>query len=164
MHYWGHTRRRAKLGDLFTYLMPDGKYRFMRYVRNDVPVFSDANLLYFYVQEFNSPNEPPRDTFTPPRLLIPPTMTNNLGWVHGFFKFVAHWPLQPGEVFPRHCFRYWSAKGINYVDEHETPVHEPFEPLGRWALTSYSAIDLRLSDALGLPHAYYEAKARGEIS
>lgn len=154
MHNWGHSRRKAKIGDLFTYLMPDQKYRFARFVRDDIPLFGQANMLYFYSNEFDCGTEPARDLFIPPKLILPPQLTNNLCWVRGYVLFVAHWPLRLDEVFPRHCFTYSRFKGIHFVDEFENPVYEPFEPLGHWALTGYSMIDLELSRALGIPHEY----------
>lgn len=159
MFCWGPSRRRAKIGDLFVYLMPDGKYRFLRFIKNDVPVFNRENLLYFYAQTFDSPDEPPRDSFIPPQLLIPPQISINLGWVRGYFKFVANWPILKGEVFPRHCFRYSTRKGIDYVDEEENQVEVPFEPLGYWQVSNYGAIDLMLSDALGLHHEFHDRQS-----
>src|SRR5688572_2381109 len=136
MHNWGHTRKRRKPGDLFVYLMPDGKYRFMRFVSDSSHsgMGAPANLLYFYDRAQGFQGRPPRDAFTPPRLLIPPQLTNNLGWVRGWFNFVDHWQLQEGEVFPRHCFRS-ELFADRYFDEHGNRVEEPFEPLGSWGFT-----------------------------
>ena len=163
MRNWGHTRKRHKPGDLFTYLMPDGKYRFLRLVsdRSQSGMGVPVNLLYFYDFAVDSRQPPPRDAFAPPHLLIPPQLTNNLGWVRGWFKFVAHWPLQTGEVFPRHCFQS-EVFPDRYFDEHGNRIERPFEPLGSWAVTSYAMIDLHLSRALGIPHAYDLAKQRSE--
>ena len=164
MHNWGHSRKRRKPGDLFTYLMPDGQYRFLRFISDSSHSGMGVlvNLLYFYDLVQDNPHAPPHDAFTPPRLLIPPQLTNNLGWVRGWFKFVDHWPLQPDEVYPRHCFqsRLWPDR---YFDEHGTRVTEPFEPLGSWGVTGYTQIDIDLSRALGIPHTYDLASKCKEV-
>ena len=171
MHNWGRSRHRAQPGDLFRYLMPDGQYRFARLIRKDAywslaeknagnP--GDTNLVYLYDVAMKDADPPPRGVFAPPRLLLPPQLTNDLAWIRGYFQFVAHWPLQPGEILPRHSFYHQSWD--RYLDDDANFLDGPIPPVGRFVLTGYAMMDLRISDALGLPHAYHEVKARGQIS
>lgn len=153
MHQFEPSRKMRKPGDVFTYLMPDGIYRFIRLVSTTAASpfrVGKLNLLYCYVLESNSRDLPHEDELVPPRLLLPPQLTNNLGWVRGYFHFVGHLPLRPEETFQRHCFETVRPGG-QYFDQDGVEVFEPCEPLGRWVLTSYSMIDLRLSDILGIP-------------
>jgi hypothetical protein len=169
MRNWGRSRRQAQPGDLFRYLMPDGLFRFARLIRRDAHWLlseknagnpGDANLVYLYGLATASDSLPPRAAFIPPRLLLPPQLTNDLAWLRGYFQYVAHWPLQPGEILARHCFYHqgWDR----YLDDDANFLEEPIPPVGRFVLTGYAMMDLRISDVLGLPHAYHDwAKEQG---
>lgn len=93
---------------------------------------------------------------SPDQLLIPPVLTNKLGWVHGYFETIAHHRLAASDRLPQHCFRsgvVLDAPIERYYDEYSRELDVPVEPVGEWGLQSYRTIDDAVSDALGIPRA-----------
>jgi hypothetical protein len=66
--------------------------------------------------------------------------------MRGYFANVAHSPVSPADLLPKHCFRRWDGR---YLDASGAEVSKR-EPCGEWGLTSYRAIDDMLSHALGI--------------
>ena len=114
-------------------------------------------LLYFFEARSPEPVEPDPALLTPRRLLVPPVMTNAMGWRHGYFQTIGHRELEPHEILPVHCFRDPEKSGLfgrgEYYDEHNNKLRNPHKPVGMWAVGSYRTIDDRLSRALGIPLA-----------
>ncbi len=108
-----------------------------------------ANLLYIYADVQSEP-PPPRD-LSPDRLLLPPVLTNRLGWSRGYFETVEHRPLTKKDLLSRHCFRRPST-GVVY-DDDGNEVADACMPIGDFALHSYSSMDDAISRALSLPLA-----------
>ena len=158
MRHFLPSRKRRRPGDLFAYQMPDGWWGYIRFVKTDCAVvfFTGLNLLYIYRYRTPILEVPNRIKISRDDLLIPPQLTNNLGWVRGYFLFLTHLPIQDGEVFDRHCF--WSELNHAHYDEFSNRVAAPFDPLGSQGVASYSLIDLRVSRALGIPHPHDLAK------
>ena len=154
MRHFLPSRKRRKPGDLFAFQMPDERWGYIRFAKDGCSVgfFPDVNLLYVYAYRSQQLEVPDRRHLTPDLLLLPPQLTNNLGWVRGYFVFVDHLPIQPGDLHPRHCF--WSAASRAYYDEYSRPLDIPFDPIGTFGVTSYSMIDLQVSHALGIPHPH----------
>lgn len=143
------SRKAVREGDVFTYLMPDERYRFGRVIstRARIGPMEGCHLLYFY--DATTPTgEPPLEHLRPGRLLVPPLMTNRLPWTRGYFRTVWRGPLDPDLMLPRHCF--WSANRKKYYDEFSNELPGPVEPVGQWGLDSFLTIDDGLSRALGI--------------
>jgi hypothetical protein len=106
-----------------------------------------GTLLYIYSYRSDCKRAP--DVLDPKALLIPPVITNALGWFHGVFETVAHRPVAQDETLPQHCF---CADG-RYYDEDLNPLPARVEPCGLGGLVSYRMLDDWISDALGVGRA-----------
>jgi hypothetical protein len=152
------SRKPPRPGDIFVVLPPDGLYLFGRVIATDAEVGTGSGLLLLYFFNVRSPTpvEPDPELLTPGHLLMPPEITNAMGWRHGYFKTIAHRELKPSEVLPVHCFRDPDASGMfggGYYDEHNRKLKMPHRPVGMHAVGSYRTIDDGLSQALGIPLA-----------
>lgn len=147
------SRKRPASGDLFAMQLPDERFLFGRVIATDAEIgpMKDVILVYIYRPRFDSKDVPPRSELSPERLLVSPMMTNRLPWSKGYFETVDHWPLQPGDVLPQHCFL--SAARGRYFDEKGNELPGPVEPVGDWGLHSYRTIDDEISDALAFERA-----------
>ena len=81
------------------------------------------------------------------QLLVPPMMTNDLGWTKGYFEFVEHRELSPLNLLPQHCFKDSDGR---YFDEKSNRLRAPVEPVGQWGLQSFRTIDDDISKAIGI--------------
>lgn len=147
------SRKKVRAGDVFVMLPPDAKgYLFGRVIDTEADAggFGPAVLLYIY-RARSADNEPPMSELTPDNLLLPPMMTNRLGWRHGYFQTITHQDLRREDVLAQHCFKS-HARG-QYYDERGHQVLGPIEPVGDWALHSYRSIDDAISEVLGIPLA-----------
>jgi hypothetical protein len=144
------SRKKPMAGDLFVMQLPDERYLFGRIISTDAMIgpMKDVILIYVYRPRFDSKELPERTQLSADRLLVSPMMTNRLPWSKGYFETVAHWPLQPGDVLPQHCFL--SSDVGRYFDEKGDELPGPIEPVGDWGLHSYRTIDDEVSDALGI--------------
>jgi hypothetical protein len=138
------SRRPPAGGDAFVMLPPDDRYLFGRVVRTGVLGPMKATLIYIYGYRSDEKRVPAR--LEPDALLLPPVMTNALGWHHGVFETVEHRPVAHGDLLPQHCF---FAAG-RYYDEDGKTLPRPTEPCGIGGVVSYRMLDDLISDALGL--------------
>lgn len=154
MRHFAPSRKRRKPGDLFAYQMPDGLWGYIRFVKNHCSVgfFTGLNLLYVYSYRSSRLEIPDPHHLSPHSLLLAPQLTNNLGWVRGYYLFVRHIPIKEEDAFVRHCF--YSPTNLRYYDEYSVAIDELFEPIGVSGVASYSMIDLLVSRALGLDHPH----------
>jgi hypothetical protein len=145
------SRKKLQPGDVFAMQLPDGGYVFGRVIAADLQVerapMPGSNLIYIYRTRSHD-KLPQREELTVKQLLLPPIFINRLPWTKGYFETVAHWPLEPDDILPRHCFRQFTGK---YLDEFRRELPGPIEPCGEWGLASYRVIDDEVSDALGIP-------------
>ena len=125
-------------------LPPDGRFVFGRVIRTNVLPPMAATLIYVYSYRTDA-KEPPGE-LSREALLIPPTLTNALGWFHGVFETIDQRPLTERDVLRQHCF-YAAGR---YYDEYSNPLQGPHEPCGVGGVTSYRMLDDRISDALGI--------------
>lgn len=144
------SRHKPAVGDLFALNMLGTRWVVGRVIRTDARHFSNNDLLlYFYKIEMD-----PFAVQTPikPELLIPPSITSDMGWRYGFYYHVRNAPLVDGEVLERHVFDQ-SATKPGYCDEYNRPTEPPDPAVGCVHSGSASAqlIDMRLSTALGIP-------------
>lgn len=148
------SRKRLRAGDLFTFQMPDARYYYGRVVSTDACLgqVADGLVLVYVFKDGQVTKGADREVAQVRNLLLPPIMTNRLGWSDGYFETVDHWPLGDGEVLPRHVFKardreqYWDAEGRQAVPPFDVPI-------GRWSVASYRSIDDQVSAALGIPLA-----------
>jgi hypothetical protein len=142
------TRKRPKTGDIFAMRLEDG-YLFGRVVSTDArfdALASTVNLVYIFSDVHASASPPDRRSLVPSNLLIAPVMTNNQGWLKGYFLTVANMPVAQGEVLDQHCFK--SLVDGSYWDENLNRLGGPVEPVGFHGLDSYVTIDALVRKAL----------------
>lgn len=150
------SRHDPQPGDLFLMNLLGSRWLLGRVIANDCrsDPFSDydAVLLYIYDMKVNDPDS----IRTPlrPKLLIPPDVTNRLGWTRGVFLHLRNEPLQASERLSRHVFRDSEMLPIerqNY-DEYGKYTHGPLpgELSARCGLSSYPGIEESISQALGI--------------
>lgn len=148
------SRKAPRAGDVFVMQLPDDRYVFGRVMSTEAMAGASmpgAILIYVYRPRFDSTDLPPRSELSRERLLVSPMMTNRRPWSKGYFETVAHWPLEPDDVLPQHCFL--SAARGRYFDEKGNELPGPIEPVGDYGLHSYRTIDDAVSAALGFDRA-----------
>lgn len=149
------SRKKPVAGDVFVMqlLNPNEKYQFGRVISTEAEIgpMKDVILIYIYRLQSDSKNLPERSDLSPERLLVSPIMTNRLPWSKGYFETVAHWPIEPADLLPQHCFLS-AARGV-YFDEYGNKLSGAIEPVGDWGLHSYRTIDDEISDAVGTDRA-----------
>ena len=144
-----------RAGDLFVMLPPDDLYLFGRVISTDAEIgpMKRVLLLYIYAHRSQILAPPPSEQLSPRELLIPPQLTNRLGWSRGCFLTVDNRPVQPEDRLVPTPFRNPLTR--RYVDEYGHDIPPPGETalIGRHALGSYRSIDDKISRALGVPLA-----------
>jgi len=147
------SRRRLVPGDVFVAQPRGYEYLFGRVIRTDAALFGSGNILvYFYDAWSADPTVIP--ALSSSNLLIPPVVTNRLGWSRGYFQHVASRELGPSDVLPVHCFvTNIYRDGPRYFDEYNRPLPGPVPPVGERGLHSYRTIDDLISDALAMARA-----------
>jgi hypothetical protein len=155
------TRTPPRAGDLFVCNMRGERWVAGRVVHTNCRMMSREDghepLLYFYRMDVDDPMKL-RPPFRPD-LLIPPEITNFLGWKYGYFKTIGNYPMNPEERLPRHYFMLslnpiqWGDPEAVYCDEFYDKSPQPGKyNIGRGSgLASYRGIDDCLSEALGIP-------------
>jgi len=147
------SRRKLAVGDVFVVKPIRHPFLFGRIIRTDAALFGQGNLLlYFYDAWSDDAQDVP--SLTRDRLLMPPVVTNRLGWSRGFFNHVENRPLTSGDVLPVHCFvSNVYRDGPRYFDEFRNQLPGPVPPVGDRGLHSYRTIDDEISRVLGIPLA-----------
>lgn len=133
--------------------LPDMGYSFGRVMSTEAvagPSMPGAILVYVYRYRSAVKELPDPRALAPDTLLVPPMMTNRLGWSRGYFETLTNWPIGDTDVLPRHCFE--DSRG-RYLDEHGNQLEGPVEPMAVYGLYSYRMIDDVVSEALGFPGA-----------
>jgi hypothetical protein len=146
------SRKKVGAGDVFTFQLLDGPFRFGRVVATGLNApMPDSTLVYIYRAEASDPADPPLAQLVPEDLLIPPVFTNRQGWLRGYFKTLLHQPIEPTDLLATHCF-FDSGRKI-YRNEQGEPLSAASDPCGSWSMASHRGVDDRVSQALGLPLA-----------
>lgn len=150
------SRRPPRSGDVFAVLPPTGRYRFGRVIATDAEVTGAGGplvLIYIYAKDSSSMEEVPeleRD-----RLLVPPLITNRLGWTRGYFRHLYSDELRKEDVLPQHRFRSLHPETPDLMfDEYDRPARPGPGPVGDHGVHSFRTIDDAISDALGIPGAH----------
>jgi hypothetical protein len=148
------SKRKPVPGDIFAMQLPDSSYLMGRVISTTARIYSGGGnlvMLYVFKTRFNRKEVPNRSALRTENLLLPPKLTNYLGWVRGYFETIASFPLEEGEVLPTHCF--YDPLYRKYFDESNNELPGPIEPVGDYVLDSYRTIDDAVSDAIGIPQA-----------
>jgi len=146
------SRKRIKLGDIFRFQILENKFYWGRVVSLNASVggFEDCILLYIYNVETNKSDEIP-ETLTVNNLLLGPIATNRLGWSRGYFETIDNRELKQDDLLPVHCF--FDILYKKYFDVSGNTIDKPIEPYGDYGLDSYTSIDDKVSEALGIEFA-----------
>lgn len=140
------SRHVPRTGDIFAMQHRDGRFLFGRVVDDSAQSgFGSLPALLVYVYRARSDSAVDVPVLRRDDLLIPPIMTNKLGWVRGYYRHVRNETLSTRDRFPRHCFDDTFG---HYYDEHACEAEAPFEPLSTYGLASYALIDAQIALAL----------------
>jgi hypothetical protein len=143
------SRKKRHDGDVFVMRLDEG-YLCGRVVTTSAkigPDYPGFNLLYFYSGFYEQIADIDPAALRPDDLLILPAITNNQGWLRGYFETVVNVPLSPSDVLPVHHFRH-IATG-EYVNEFAERVTTPLAPIAMQGLRSYLTIEDSIARALG---------------
>ena len=155
-HEQKRSRKKAQIGDVFVVKLDEG-YLHGRVVSVTANPFTlgdpddaDCLMLYFYAGVAVDPLDFSLRSFTPPHLLIPPVITNEMGWRHGYFLTVGNVDLSEDQLLARHQFRdlstgeLWDEGSTRFTAREIPPL-----PIGKKVLASYMTIEDLVSQALG---------------
>lgn len=147
------SRKRARVGDVFAMLMPDGQYIFGRVIAVDADpgVGADFPVVYIYKSRSSEPSVPHPADMRLSNLLVPPMIVNMLGWSRGYLSTIGNVPLGHDDVPPRLCF--FDPMREEYVDQRGEPLESMVEPVGMFGVGNYSVLDDEISKALHIPLA-----------
>lgn len=98
-------RRFAKPGDIFRLSPAKGVILWGRVVKQGEFFGHGGKMSLVYIYDKISRDRPPDSDLRPHRLIIGPTVVNNLGWVRGYWEIVASEALRPGDLLDRHLFK-----------------------------------------------------------
>ena len=148
------SRPLLKAGDIFVMRPPMDGYLFGRVIDVDANLFGFGKGILLYIYKTRSALKVPVPVLLRDEMLVPPVITNRLAWTRGYFENVEYRPLTSSDRLPQHCFKNSFGK---YFDEKGNTLQRPVEPVGAWALASFRTIDIRLSNALGIPQSQENA-------
>lgn len=147
------SRHDPQPGDLFLMNLLGKRWILGRVVANDCRSdrFTEypAVLLYIYDMKVIDPDD--IRTPIPPKLLIPPELTNRQGWTQGWLLHVRNEPMTPSELLPRHVFDGVAVDG-RFRNEYAQFVDAPSpgELVACSGLASILGIEESISEALGI--------------
>lgn len=143
------SRRRPAAGDYFVVKLRGHPYIWGRVADVDVKLrgFVFPVLCLFF--DIQSESLSPIPSLGGAPLLIPPKLTNYLGWSRGYFEFVMTGNPADREIAREICFRDMVKGGFR--DRRGRRIDARQGPCGTIALSSYLTIDDDLSLALGIP-------------
>lgn len=150
------SRKPPRAGDVFRLRLPSVGYLFGRVVDTDAVGGGFPGILIYLYDTVSGSSEPPLCELRTDRLLIPPVVTNSLGWVRGVFETVMSADLRPEDTLVQHCFLDRPIRGpqkTEYFDEKGVRVSAPTRPCGDYVLHSYRSLDDVVSTALGVPRS-----------
>ena len=142
------SREKPVAGDIFTYQMPDGLFRFGRVIRTGCPIASwpDVILAYFYRAASDSPAMVP--LLSKRELLIAPIGIGAGGWRRGYFQTVRREPLRGEDCLEVHCFEEAWCSPPRYWTENGERLAERREPCQVWGVFNPATLESMLTEAL----------------
>ncbi|MBS3120747.1 hypothetical protein J4420_03450 [Candidatus Woesearchaeota archaeon] len=152
MSLFSKSRKKPRIGDVFVLSFPGGMYCFGRVIQNNAimckaPIF---NLVYIYKYIKKDKNDVPQDLGVQ-NLLLPPIVTNNQGWLRGYFETIKTVDIHEGEVLPIHCFENDDFSPAKYFDEDEKELNTKYTICGSYGLASFWYVYKQVSKKLNLP-------------
>jgi hypothetical protein len=148
-------RQRAKVGDIFRLSPCKGIFLWGRLIKRAkfFGVGSDFNLVYIY--DAISETRPSLDVLSPRKLIIGPSVVNNLGWTRGYWEIVASCPITPAEMLEHHFFIRYRGTGsrsdYDIVDEQGQIVRGAkvqIEKLAQSGFGNFNLIDWQIRTIL----------------
>jgi hypothetical protein len=142
------SRRKLEVGDVFSFQIENDGFHWGQIVSVTANVGGFENCILIYLYKIKTKTLDNLPILKVSDLLLPPIATNELPWKKGYFVFVKNRVLKPEDLLPVHCFKS-IARGT-YFDDHGTPLKKAHEPCGINGLDSYSSIDDKVSEVLGI--------------
>ncbi|RPF55479.1 immunity 26/phosphotriesterase HocA family protein [Aquisalibacillus elongatus] len=137
------SRKRRKEGEVFVIQPFENTFDYGKVIRTKLPsknlMVEGMNLIYIYNQHSKEVDIP--EELNPNKLLIPPQIVNNQGWLKGYFQTVDIQSVLEEEK--NIDFGFWDIKIKGYVDEegerldHVPAIHEDFG-IGSYGSVGYS--------------------------
>ncbi|MFT9497943.1 Imm26 family immunity protein, partial [Anaerosolibacter sp.] len=117
-----------------------------RVIRTDIKNFGNLewNLIYIYDEIKRGIDE--SYVLDPNKLLIPPQIVNNQGWIKGYFYTVGNKPLTTSDYARNYGF--WDTLRAIYVDEDGVPMDVKPSMYTDYGLGSYGIVGLDVQKAL----------------
>ena len=149
----GGTRKNIKSGDVFVFKPKKHPYYYGVVINSDASIFTAKGLLHIQFFNLNSENgNSVPDDLHCAKLLIPPILTNKLGWRKGYFKTIGNVDIKDFISVQNAAFFYYNGK-IFDDSSNQLPSPKSIEETGSFAITSYLNIDNLISLALEIPLA-----------
>lgn len=154
------SMRRPTPGDIFVYRPVARAFGFGRVIRGETAADDDTLLVYIY--RAVSETKEPVPQLMHRQLLLPPLITYTLPWEQGYFERISTRPLKADDILSPHCFRDRLRKC--YCDETGALLPRRVEPCGEWGVDLPGLIDIRISEALGIPVDPDTLPSRGDFT
>jgi hypothetical protein len=149
----GTSSKRIMTGDVFV-LRPKGHLLYYGIVANtNATMFSAKEIIHVQIFDYKSDviQEIP-DSLNKYPLLIPPILTNKLGWKKGYFKIIGNVSINNFMSVKEAAFFYYNGEIFN-DNSQQLPKPYSIETTGSFSITSYLNIDNLISLRLGIPLA-----------
>ncbi len=149
----GGSRKVIKTGDVFVFKPKKHPYYYGVVINSDANIFTAKGLVHIHLFNLNSEkgNSVP-DNLHCSKLLIPPILTNKLGWRKGYFKTIGNIAVKDFMSAKNATFFYYNGE-IFDDNSNQLLVPKSIEETGSFAITSYLNIDNLISLALEIPLA-----------
>lgn len=149
----GNSSKIIKTGDVFV-LKPKNHPLYYGIVANaSATMFSAKEIIHIQIFDYKSDvvQEIP-DSLDKYPLLIPPILTNKIGWKKKYFKSIGNIPVDNFISVKNASFFYYNGEIFN---DSSQPLSKPYliETTGSFSVTSYLNIDNLISLRLGIPLA-----------
>lgn len=143
------TRKKVNLGDIFSFQILEGKFHWGRVVSLTANVggFNDCVLIYIYKTVTENGQTVP-SSLSINDLLLAPIATNELPWKKGYFQLIDNQELTSEDLLEVHCF--YDVLFKKNFDDAGNQLDKSYAPCGSYGLDSYTTIDDKISEALGL--------------
>jgi hypothetical protein len=149
----GSSRKAIKTGDVFIFKPKERLFYYGVVVNSDASIFTAKGLIHIHLFNINSEkgDSIPNNLYHS-ELLVPPILTNKLGWTKGYFKTIENVAIENFPLVKNATFFYYNGKIFN-DNSNELPKPKSIEETGSFAVTSYLNIDNLISLSLEIPLA-----------
>lgn len=134
------SRKKPVEGDIFILQPKENLFLYGKVIQanitSKIPFMDEGHLVYIYKKQSNHKVIP--DVLDPNKLLFPPAVTNQLGWVKGYFETIGNQKVTTEELSIN--FGFWHDTSRTFYDLYgEVLKEEPSQWKGA-GLTSYGGI------------------------